>query len=386
MQIDFALPERLGTWRQALNERAELSWQEFETQAYLLAQLRELGLSPRVAAGTGVVVDIDSGHDGACIAFRADMDALPFPAADGAPMAAWHGCGHDMHMAILLGLASELVTKVRARLRGRVRLIFQPAEEVLGHDSGARRLIAEGALVEPSVSRIYALHVSPRFPVGHVAYRSGAFMSESLRTRLSVRGGGGHSAMSGPDGDTVLALSRVIAALTGGAVVDESIGGTCSFCTIGGGTAANVRPTLVHAEGIIRSPHAGGALQHGRRLLDIVEQLATEHPSLSIQLELGDGYPLLVNSDAVDRTVMTALTAAVGADAVHSMAQPSPASEDFGAYVARCPGAMFLLGTRADDPASRAPLHTRDFRGPDEVLATGVRCFLALTEQELGER
>jgi metal-dependent amidase/aminoacylase/carboxypeptidase family protein len=344
-ELDVCLRE----WRSALHELPELGYREVRTQAYLVRQLDAMGLAARPIAGTGLLVDIGCAAGGPCIGFRADLDALPFPASDAASdgaVVARHACGHDMHAAILLGLARVLAER-RDELRGTVRLLFQPAEELLSRDSGAHRLVALGALRDPAVSRIYALHVSPRFPVGTVAYRAGTFMA---------------------------------AALADGA---DPARGLASFCRIRGGTAPNVRPGAVVAEGTVRATVPGAAPEYARQLRERVASIAGDYPGLKVRMDCEPAYPLLVNSAEVHDNVLHALSETVGAHNVRAI-DPLLASEDFAVYLGHCAGAMFLLGVQDGEPRSAGALHGPEFRGSDEALITGVRCFAALARRELG--
>jgi amidohydrolase len=376
----------LRTWRSALHERAELAWQETRTRDYVVAQLKGLGLEPRCLAGTGVVADVIFERPGPCIGFRAELDALPFPSSD--PEAASqgliiarHACGHDMHAAMLLGLAQELICR-RTVFTGRVRLLFQPAEEVLSEDSGAARLVAAGVLNNPRVEHIYALHVSPRLPAGDVACRAGVLMAECRRVTLTVKSRGGHGATVGSQTDPVIALARILSQLAEDAQEKDPGQGIASFCMVAGGTAANVRPMAVRAEGTARATVHGGAERHVNRLRDRVATLALNHPTLDISLDSVPGYPLLVNDDAAAALTVVALSDAVGSSRVHTMS-PSLASEDFAFYLLHRPGAMFLLGIQ-DSKAVNTTLHSADFHAPNDVLETGVRCFVAIAERHLG--
>ncbi len=381
MKFPTAMATNLREWRSALHERAELAWSEFRTQAYVTAQLVALGLQPRSIGGTGVVADIAFADAGPCIAFRADMDALPFPAADGT-VVAQHACGHDMHTAMLLGLADFLLQN-RAQFRGTVRLIFQPAEEVLALDSGARRLIDAGVLTNPTVSRIYALHVSPRFALGTAAYRSGTLMAESRRITLCVAGQGGHGAVQNVLTDPILAIAKLLANLAEQASNDVPTQGSATFCRIQGGSAPNVRPLAVRAEGTVRAGSAGAAGHCEECLRQRIALFAQNYPQLSFTLEGTPAYPLLINNAELDMLVSSALSEALGAEnLMHT--EPSMASEDFGAYLTHCLGAMFFLGTKDPSMPDQAGLHCVGFRASDDALEVGVRCFAAIAAHELG--
>lgn len=374
MQFEH-LDQQLRAWRAALHSVPELGYREVQTREVLERALRGMGLAPRAMAGTGLVVDLAFGTGGPCVAFRADMDALPFePAADaGAPPCAVHACGHDMHSAILLGLAERL-RRGGQGWRGSVKLIFQPAEEVLHRGSGAHRMVQEGVLRDPAVMRIYALHVSPRFPVGTVAYRSGVFMAESATVLVQVSSRSGHGAGAAGAGDPIRALSTAILALYEAFETDDTTGRALSFGRVGGGIAINSLPRTVKAEGTLRSVHPGETALLAAKFEACIRELAPRYPQLTLEFDYAPAYDALCNSAAVDEGLRAALADVVGPGQVLDSGALL-ASEDFSAYTGQVPGAMFLLGVRPAIAQSAAPVHSIDFAGSDDALMVGVRCL-----------
>lgn len=386
---DEDLDKRLRHWRSRLHDMPELACQEFSTQSFLARELRSLGLHPTTIAGTGLMVDLRFGSPGPCIAFRADMDALAFPLTAGAgspdmtpACVARHACGHDMHMAILLGLAERLVNAGEG-LRGTARLLFQPAEELLSTESGAHRCVDGGALSLPHVDRIYALHVSPRFAVGAVALRRGVLMAESGRLTLQVQAAGGHAAEAASRADPMVAMARLLVAVDDECSSRNPADGHVSFCRISGSAAINVRPTMVRADGSVRAARRGSCIDLVERLQQRLSASAARLKGISFHLTYEPAYPLLENHPAATDTLEAALRAAVGADRVMEV-ESLLASEDFAVYLQQRPGAMFLLGVRGEAAASAVPVHCADFKGDDDALRIGVRCFEAVARRELG--
>lgn len=203
--------------RRYLHQHPELSHQEVNTAAYIAAQLREMGLSPRTGVGgNGVVAVIEGKAPGKCVALRADFDALPIVEATGLPFSSenegvCHACGHDMHTAGLLG-AARVLCDLRSEFSGCVKLVFQPAEEdVL--DSGAVKMIEDGVLENPKVDAMFGQHIWPYYPVGKVAIRDGAMMASSDRFHITIRGKASHGSAPESGIDAIAAAAQVISAL-----------------------------------------------------------------------------------------------------------------------------------------------------------------------------
>lgn len=371
-----AILPRLVDIRRRLHQYPELGFQERQTADYIAGLLASLGLKPRVGVGkTGVVADMGDGHP--IVALRADMDALPIQEENNVPYASrnpgvMHACGHDVHMAALVG--SAMLLKERT-FPGTVRFIFQPSEE--GQDeeglSGAMRMVAEGVM--DGVSAIFGLHVDDEAYAGTAGVRPGPVMAAADAFRIVVRGQGGHGAYPHKGVDPILLAAQVVVALNH--VVSRRVSpldsGVISIGGIHGGTKSNIIPDQVEIKGTVRSfkPEVRDVLFAGiRRACEVARALGGDY-ELSIQ----DGYPPTVNDPA-----LTALAQEVGRDLLGDRFGDQPVemgAEDFSIFAAKAPGCYLRLGVRGHGQPLRA-IHTSRFDVDETALAVGAALFAAL--------
>ena len=345
--------------RRYLHAHAELSGQEHGTTAFVksvLGQLPGIETAP-LSSETGVLALIRGGRPGRTLAFRADIDALPMEEESGLPFASLtsgvcHSCGHDLHTAILLGLARYL-SDHREDLPGNIWLIFQPAEETL---CGARQMIAEGCLArDPKPEAVFGLHCDPLFPAGRVGLISGSANASCDKVRLTVKSAGGHGAKSHLCCDTVLTMAELITVLHAAATHDNNymLPATLTFGRINGGQADNVIPKEVVAEGTFRTFYP-----ESRRTIRESIRRAAEGMAKTMNGEIraefpGEGVPSTYNDPVLFEEVRALL-----GDAFVPMALPSSGSEDFALYQERLPGLQVRLGTNSEtDPATKLSLH-----------------------------
>jgi amidohydrolase len=365
--------------RRDLHAHPELAFAETRTTGLIVDHLTSWGLSPSVLpGGTGVVCDI--GTDGPLIALRADIDALPL--ADQKSVSyrstvegVCHGCGHDAHTAILLGVAEELA---HAALDGRVRLIFQPAEESV--PGGAVSVVATNALDD--VSQIYALHCDPRLPTGQIGVRVGPITAACDQVQVMLTGAGGHTARPHLTQDIVYALGRVITDLPGilSRRVDPRAALSLVWGSVDAGRAANAIPTSGQLRGTLRV--------FGREEWDaagpLVRSLVAEIVApldVRAQTEYVRGVPPVVNAAEAVAVQQDAVIAALGADALAETEQ-SMGGEDFAWYLDVVPGALARLGVRGQG-ASAFDLHQGTFDIDEAALEIGVRYTVALAHAAL---
>ncbi|MDT4925866.1 MAG: hypothetical protein QOG01_3579 [Pseudonocardiales bacterium] len=365
--------------RRDLHAHPELAFAETRTTGLIVDHLTSWGLSPSVLpGGTGVVCDI--GTDGPLIALRADIDALPL--ADQKSVSyrstvegVCHGCGHDAHTAILLGVAEELA---HAALDGRVRLIFQPAEESV--PGGAASVVATNALDD--VSQIYALHCDPRLPTGQIGVRVGPITAACDQVQVMLTGAGGHTARPHLTQDIVYALGRVITDLPGilSRRVDPRAALSLVWGSVDAGRAANAIPTSGQLRGTLRV--------FGREEWDaagpLVRSLVAEIVApldVRAQTEYVRGVPPVVNAAEAVAVQQDAVIAALGADALAETEQ-SMGGEDFAWYLDVVPGALARLGVRGQG-ASAFDLHQGTFDIDEAALEIGVRYTVALAHAAL---
>lgn len=359
--------------RRTLHRHPELSHQEHRTARLAADRCRELGYTVRTAVGgTGVLADIQGVGDGPTVLYRADMDALPVEERDdGRPVrsevpGAMHACGHDGHVAIALG-AAAVMASLRDTWAGRLRLCFQPAEEVA---QGALPMIEEGALT--GVDRALGIHVWSGIDAGRVAVTPGPLFASADEFRLLVRGRGGHGGLPHLSVDPVLAAAEIVVALQS-LVAREVAPDRAAVVTIGlirGGQAFNVIAEEVEMRGTVRAPDE--ALR--RRLLARVGEMAATVAAAfraECDYDLVAGTPAIVNDAAVAEVVRCAAVEALGEEKV-LLAQPLTVGDDMAYFLERVPGCYFLVGSGDPATAERPPHHHPAFDLDERALDTGL--------------
>lgn len=369
--VETATPDLIEL-RRDLHAFPELSWQEERTTDLVYAWMDKLGLSPQRFDGTGLSVDIGP-SGGPIVALRADLDALPIldttqdPWRSKNPGVA-HACGHDVHVSALIGAATALAAADRAiGLPYRVRLIFQPAEEVM--PGGALRLLSDGVLA--GVSRIFALHCDPSLDVGRVGIREGAITGASDQIHVVLNGRGGHTSRPHLTEDLTFALGSLITQLP--AVLsrrfDPRAGASLVWGQVSAGNAANVIPAVGELKGTLRMLDAAAwhDAEHLVRgiIADIVEPFG-----VGVDLTYTRGVPPVVNDFAVTERLRHAVTNALGPEGVATTAQ-SLGGEDFAWYVETLPGTMARLGTRTPGGPTY-DLHQGNLRVDERAIAVGA--------------
>ena len=357
--------------RRNIHAHPELGRSEFETSAFVADRLTAAGLAPRLlSAGTGVMCDIGTGS-GPVVALRADLDALPLLDDKDVPYRSvtpgvCHACGHDVHTTVVLGTALFLAQQGRA-LPGRVRVIFQPAEELT--PGGALTVIDEGGLED--VRAIFALHCDPRLDVGLVGTRPGPITAAADQIDITVSGPGGHTARPHLTVDAVYAAARVITDLPAGLsrLVDARAGLTLVFGAVHGGSAANAIPETVHIRGTLRLLKRDA----WQAVPELIERLVagTLGPlGATWKVDYQRGVPPVVNDEEATALMTRAGMTALGVDAVVPTEQ-SMGAEDFAWYLERVPGSLARLGTRWAD--LDVDLHSGRFDVDERAIAVGVR-------------
>ncbi|GAB2645016.1 amidohydrolase [Prescottella soli] len=367
--------DRLVAWRRDLHAHPELSFAEFRTTALVRDHLHALGLDPVVLPeGTGLWCDVGPDTP-ACVALRADLDALPLTETTGLPYASrvegvCHACGHDAHTAMLLEAATVLAADPPAR---RVRLIFQPGEETT--PGGSLGVVAAGAL--EGVSRIFALHCAPQLEVGKLATRAGPITSSGAMLTVRLSSPGGHSARPHLTGDLIHAAAVLITGLA--SVLDRRLDArTATVLTWGriqAGRVGNAIPESGELVGTLRSAsHRTWATVEPlvrRAVADLLAPYGVEH-----QLDYVQGVPPVVNDPEATGEMISAIQSVVGLENLAEAGQSS-GGEDFAWYLEHVPGAMARLGVW-DGRSPRHDLHTPDFNLDERALVHGVRTLLAL--------
>jgi amidohydrolase len=361
----------------------ELGNQEVRTTRVLKERLERAHLAPRVLdGGTGLVCDIvPPGASGPLLALRADLDALPIPDTKTVPYASTvpgraHACGHDVHTTVVLGAGLVLARlAARGRLTRPVRLVFQPAEEVL--PGGAQDAIASGVL--EGVGRILALHCDPKVDAGRIGVRTGPITSACDRIEVRLAGAGGHTARPHLTTDLVTAAAKVATEVPAllARRVDTRAGLAVTWGRLTTGHAPNVIPQSAELSGTMRcldidAWHAAPDLVHAA-----VDEVAGMYRAKS-EIQYIRGVPPVVNDASSTALLTEAMTARFGADAVEET-QQSLGGEDFSWYLQHVPGAMARLGVRppGDVWATPRDIHQGDFDVDEYAITVGVDLLTA---------
>ncbi|MFR0357846.1 amidohydrolase [Streptomyces sediminimaris] len=380
------LPEglraELVAFRRDLHMHPELGNQEFRTTAAIKARLEAAGLTPRVlGTGTGLVCDIGE-WDGVrpMLGLRADIDALPIP--DTKTECAYrstvpdraHACGHDVHTTVVLGAGLVLADLHRRGLLPRpVRLLFQPAEEVL--PGGAADAIECGVL--DGVGRMIAVHCDPRVDAGRIGLREGAITSACDRLEIGLDGPGGHTARPHLTTDLVTAAARVVVDVPAlvGRRVDTRSGLAITWGRIESGHAPNVIPQHAELAGTVRCLDLAAWRQAPDMVVAAIDEVANLHGAKS-EINYVRGVPPVVNDPDVTDLLREAMTARRGAQSVEGTEQ-SLGGEDFSWYLEHVPGAMARLGVRTPGERTVRDLHQGDFDADESAITVGVELFTA---------
>ncbi|UYQ78250.1 amidohydrolase [Glutamicibacter sp. JL.03c] len=383
---DFTEPliDQLIDFRRELHRNPELSFAEHQTTRRILETLQAAGLSPQKMTSTGAFVDIGQGP--IRIAFRADIDALPVIEETDLEYASLvegvaHACGHDIHTTVMLGVALSLGKLDEAGLlNGRVRVIFQPAEEKL--PGGALSVIEQGLLDE--VPRVLALHCDPRIDAGHIGTRIGAITSASDTIRIEVNGRGGHTSRPHLTEDIVFAMSQIATQVPAvlGRKVDVRSAVSVVWGQIHAGSAPNAIPATGYLAGTMRCLDGDIWYEAGELLDNAVRQIAAPY-GVEIKLQHTRGVPPVVNAPAETALIEDAARREFGADAIELTPQ-SMGGEDFAWMTQKVPGAMLRLGTRT--PGGKTyDLHRGDYMPDESCIGIGVRIMTAAAMRAVRE-
>ncbi|MFF0158952.1 amidohydrolase [Streptomyces sp. NPDC005263] len=390
-----ALPEALRAelvaFRRDLHMHPELGNQEFRTTAAIKERLERAGLEPRVlAVGTGLVCDIGEPDGGTpVLALRADIDGLPIP--DTKTECAYrstvpdraHACGHDVHTTVVLGAGLVLAELNRQGLLPRpVRLIFQPAEEVL--PGGAADAIDCGVL--EGVGRMIAVHCDPRVDAGRIGLREGAITSACDRLEVALDGPGGHTARPHLTTDLVTAAARVVTDVPAlvGRRVDTRAGLAVTWGRIESGHAPNVIPQHAELSATVRCLDIDAWRQAPDIVVAAIDEVANLHRAKS-EINYIRGVPPVVNDSGATALLRDAMTARRGPDSVEGTEQ-SLGGEDFSWYLQHVPGAMARLGVRTPGERTVRDLHQGDFDADESAITVGVELFTAAALLDAAER
>ncbi|MCH8058365.1 MAG: amidohydrolase [Proteobacteria bacterium] len=380
-------------WRRWFHENPELSNREFNTAARVARILTGMGLEPKTGiAHTGVFAIIEGGKPGPLVAIRADMDGLPVTEETGLPFASvargeyngqevgvMHACGHDNHMAMVLGAASVL-NAVKEELPGSVMLIFQPAEEgaPAGEEGGAELMLKQGLFAQRKPEAVFGLHVGIGQPGGKLAVRSGPMLAAVDSFKLKVLGKQTHGARPWNGVDPIVVASQIIIGLQTIASRQVDVTQAPSIVTVGriaGGVRNNVIPDSVEMEGTIRTFDAAMREQIHMRI-ERTARLIAQSAGASIVFELNYGAPATVNDPALTEKMTPTLQRVAGAGGLVSV-QPQTVAEDFAFFANATPGLYVFLGNGepGKDPQALPSNHSPLFDMYEPSMEIGVRAF-----------
>ncbi|MBN3521627.1 amidohydrolase [Algoriphagus lutimaris] len=387
-------------WRRDFHQNPELSNQEFRTAKVIAEHLRSLGMEvTEGVAKTGVVGVLKGGKPGPMVGLRADMDALPVTERADVPFKStvtttfngqetgvMHACGHDSHMAIMMGVA-EVLAGMKDQLEGSVKFIFQPAEEGVydGSIAGAELMVKEGVMED--VDAIFGLHIWAQIEAGKIGYRSGPFLAAVDNLKITVNGTQSHGATPWYGVDPIVSSSQIVMGLQTILSRNVNITENPAIVTIGaihGGIRSNIIPEEVNMIGTIRTfGDEQQALVH-KRITEIVTNIA-ESSGASAKVEIGKLYPSTVNPPAFTSQMLPSLKGAAGEENVIAM-DPITGSEDFSYFQREKPGFFIMLGGMkiGGDPLTTASHHTPDFYLEESGFKLGVRALSYLVVDYMG--
>jgi amidohydrolase len=379
--------------RRDIHEHPELGNREVRTSKLVVDRLHALGIETRTGiAHTGVVGILKGGKPGRVVGLRADMDALPVTEQvdvpfkskvrttyNGQEVGVMHACGHDAHVAILLGVA-EVLAGIRDQIPGTIVFLFQPAEEGApqGEEGGAELMVKEGALDNPKVDAVFGLHVTSRYTVQKIAYRPGAQMAAVDSFKIVVHGKQTHGAYPWLGVDPIVVASQIVLGLQTIASRQVDVSLAPSIVTVGaihGGVRNNIIPDNVEMLGTIRSLDAKMREELHARIKRTAEDIARAGGATA-DVKIDRGYPITYNDPALTEKMAPTLRRVAGADNV-SVVNATLGAEDFSFYQQKVPGLFFWLGTRpanqtADEAASN---HSPLFFVDESGLVLGVKAL-----------
>ena len=392
------IEQKVIDWRRDIHQNPELGNREFRTATLVAKHLRSLGMEVKTEVGvTGVIGVIKGGLPGPVVALRADMDALPVlertPISfaskattfyEGKETAVMHACGHDSHVAILMGVA-EILSGMQKELKGTVKFIFQPAEEGApkGEEGGAELMVKEGALNNPKVDVIFGLHINAQVEVGKITYRPGGMFAGVGDMKITVKGKSSHGAEPWSSLDPIVVSAQIINNLQ--TIVSRNVNVTknAAVVTIGaihGGNRSNIIPEQVEMLGTVRTLSEADEKLVFERIRQIVTKTAEANGTeATLELPYSSHYPVTFNNIALTAKMLPSLQKSTGAENV-VLVPAETGAEDFSFFANEVPGFYFYVGAlpKGKDPETSAPHHTPEFYLDESGFITGVNAMVNL--------
>lgn len=392
------IEQKVIDWRRDIHQNPELGNREFRTATLVAKHLRSLGMEVKTEVGvTGVIGVLKGGLPGPVVALRADMDALPVlertPVSfaskattfyEGKETAVMHACGHDSHVAILMGVA-EILSGMQKELKGTVKFIFQPAEEGApkGEEGGAELMVKEGALNNPKVDVIFGLHINAQVEVGKITYRPGGMFAGVGDMKITVKGKSSHGAEPWSSVDPIVVSAQIINNLQ--TIVSRNVNVTknAAVVTIGaihGGNRSNIIPEQVEMLGTVRTLSEADEKLVFERIRQIVTKTAEANGTeATLELPYSSHYPVTFNNIALTAKMLPSLQKSTGAENV-VLVPAETGAEDFSFFANEVPGFYFYVGAlpKGKDPETSAPHHTPEFYLDESGFITGVNAMVNL--------
>jgi amidohydrolase len=391
-QSAAAVQPQVVEWRRWFHQNPELSNREFNTSVKIAEILREMGLEPKTGiAHTGVIAVIEGGLPGPLVAIRTDIDGLPVEEQTGLPYAStarseyngqdvgvMHACGHDAHMAMVLG-AAKILNDMKADLAGSVMLIFQPAEEgpPVGEDGGASMMLDEGIFEDRMPAAVFGMHVGISTPGGQFSVKPGPMMAASDGFKITVKGKQTHGARPWDGVDPVVVSSQIVLGLQTIASRQVDVTLAPSIISVGritGGVRYNVIPDEVAMEGTIRS-FDPDMRDYIHMAMERTARLIAESAGAEVEVEIYQGPPAVNNNAELTSLVIPALERASGKPVLSI--QPQTVAEDFSEYGAVTPAVFVFLGNWPEemDPATQPTNHSPYFHMHEPYMERGVKAY-----------
>ncbi len=384
-----AIEKKVIELRRHFHQNPELSNREFKTSDKIAEVLTELGIEfKRNIAKTGIVGIIKGEKPGKVVALRADIDGLPVVERNnlsfkstkkttflGKNVGVMHACGHDTHIAILLGVA-EMLSKHKDKINGTVKLIFQPAEEGApkGEEGGAQLMVKEGVLKNPNVDAIFGLHINSGTPVGRINYRKGGIMAASQSFKIDIKGKQSHGSRPWTGIDPIMISAKIIDGLQTIVSREAELTKEAAVITVGkidAGVRSNIIPESASMIGTIRTLDYDMQAHINKRMKEMVPAIAKAYKA-EATIEIERGYPITFNNHKLVDQMLPTLQRVAGKDNVKNINAVTGA-EDFSFFAKEIPGFYFFLGGMTPGNKNPFPHHTPDFQIDESGMLLGVK-------------
>ncbi|MEP0264690.1 amidohydrolase [Dokdonia sp.] len=394
-----AVESKVIEWRRDFHQNPELGNREFRTAEKIAAHLRSLGIEVQTeVAKTGVVGILKGKRDGKVVALRADIDALPVEERVDLPFKStakgtyrgnevpvMHACGHDTHIAILMGVAEVLAKN--NDFAGTVKFIFQPAEEGAppGEEGGAELMVKEGVLKNPDVDAIFGLHIGAGQDIGTISYKAGGIMAASQSFEINVKGKQSHGSTPWTSVDPIMASVKIIDGLQTIISREAPLTQEAAVLSIGkinAGVRSNIIPESAQIIGTLRTLDYGMQAQINKRMQEMVPAIAAAYRA-EATITIAKGYPITYNHLDLTAQMLPSMEKAAGKDNV-KLIKAITGAEDFSFFQKEVPGVYFFLGGKTPGDKTAAPHHTPDFHIDENGLLLGVKTFVQMTTDYLG--